>query len=64
VVEAGKRLGLKRVYSGGNPTKLSMTRDVFDYLLAEHEPDIAWLESKLGRDFSHWRDPAIYGLQK
>jgi hypothetical protein len=64
VVEAGKRLGLKRVYSGGNPAKLSMTREVFDYLLAEHEPDIAWLESKLVRNFSHWRDPAIYGLQK
>jgi hypothetical protein len=62
VVEAGKRLGLKRVYSGGNPAKLSMTREVFDYLLAEHEPDIAWLESKLGRNFSHWRDPATFDL--
>jgi hypothetical protein len=62
IVEAGKRLGLKRVYSGGDQSTISMTRPIFDYLLAEHEPDIAWLESRLERSFPHWRDPATFGL--
>jgi hypothetical protein len=62
VVEACKKIGLKRVYSGGDPAAISMTRPIFNYLLAEHEPDIAWLESRLGRSFSHWRDPASFGL--
>lgn len=64
VVEAGKRVGLKKVYSGGDRKALSMTRSVFDYLLAEHEADIRFLEERLGRSFPHWRDPATYGLEK
>jgi hypothetical protein len=63
VVEAGKSLGLKKVYSGGDPKALSMTRPVFEYLLAEHDEDIRFLEERLGRSFPHWRDPATYGLE-
>ena len=62
VAEAGKQLGFKQVYKGGNPATLSMTRRIFDYLLAEHEPDIAWLETRLQRHFPHWRDPDQYGI--
>lgn len=62
VVEGGKRLGLKKVYSGGDPKALTMTRSVFDYLLAEHEDDIRFLEDQLGRSFPHWRDPTSYRL--
>jgi hypothetical protein len=40
-----------------------MKRPIFDYLLAEHEADINFLEQRLGRDFSHWREPATYGLE-
>lgn len=64
VVEAGKRLGLKRVYNGGDRRALTMTRPIFDYLLAEHEADIRFLEDRLGRSFPHWRDPANYGLEE
>ncbi|PYF99999.1 sulfotransferase family protein [Thioalkalivibrio sp. ALE21] len=63
VVETGKRLGLKRVYGGGDRQALSVTRPIFEYLLAEHEADIRFLEERLGRDFSHWREPATYGLE-
>jgi hypothetical protein len=60
-VEAGKRLGLKRVYAGGHREGLAMKRDIFEYLLAEHEADIRFLEGRLGRQFAHWRDPAKCG---
>lgn len=63
IVEASKRLGLKRVYSGGDRTALIMTGPVYEYLLAEHEPDIRFLEERLGRSFPHWGDPANYGLE-
>lgn len=63
LAQTGKRLGLKRVYSGGDPTALSMTRPNFDYLLAEHESDIQFLEERLSRSFSHWRNPAAHGLE-
>lgn len=62
VVEAGKRLGLKRIYSGGNPGVLEITPPVFEYLLAEHHEDICFLEDLLGRSFEHWRKPETYGL--
>jgi hypothetical protein len=62
MVESGKRLGLKRIYGGGDHHALSMTRPVFEYLLAEHEADINFLEKRLGRDFSHWREPATHGV--
>jgi hypothetical protein len=58
VVEAGKRVGLKRVYTGGHPEALSITRPIFDHLLSEHEADIRFLEERLSRSFRHWRDPA------
>lgn len=64
VVEIGKRLGLKKIYSGGDPNQLAMTRPVFDYLLSEHEADIQFLEKRLGRSFPHWRDPNTYGLER
>lgn len=63
LVEAGKALGLKRVYGGGVPSKLAMTRPVFEFLLEEHSEDIDYLEKRLGRSFTHWRDPAMYDLQ-
>lgn len=63
VVQTGKRLGLKRVYSGGDRKAITMTRVIFDRLLAEHERDIRFLEERLGRSFPHWRDPATYGLE-
>lgn len=63
VVEAGKRLGLKRVYSGGDRKALAMTRPIFDYLLAEHEADIRFLEERLGRSFPHWRNATTCGLK-
>lgn len=64
VVQAGKRLGLKRVYSGGDRVAVAMTRPIFDYLLGEHEMDIRFLEERLGRRFPHWRDPSAYGLER
>lgn len=62
VVELGKALGLKRVYAGGLQDSFSMNQPIFEYLLREHEPDIRFLENKLGRTFAHWRDPAQYDL--
>ena len=63
MVEMGKRLGLKKVYQGGNPSVLTMTRPVFDYLLREHQADIEFLENRLGRSFPHWRDPSVFDLE-
>ncbi|WP_280570256.1 sulfotransferase [Chromohalobacter sp. 296-RDG] len=63
IVEAGKLLGLKRIYSGGDKDGMTITRPVFDYLLNEHERDIQFLEARLGRKFPHWRDPNTYGVE-
>lgn len=63
VVEAGKRLGLKKVYSGGSADTLALSRSILDFLLKEYEPDIAFLEERLGRRFPHWRDPETYQVQ-
>lgn len=62
MVEAGKRLGLKKVYSGGNADTLAMSRSILDFLLEEYESDTAFLEERLGRRFPHWRDPETYQL--
>lgn len=62
MVEVGKGLGLKRVYTGGDWAALTMTRSIFEHLRAEHEVDIRFLEERLGRDFSYWRDPVTYDL--
>ena len=64
IVEMGKRLGLKRVYSGGDRKGMAMTRSIFNYLLSEHEADIKFLEERLGRSFTHWRNPETYQLEK
>ena len=64
MIEMGKRLGLKKMYQGGDPSALAITFPIFDYLLKEHEPDISFLEHRLGRSFPHWRDSATYGLEE
>lgn len=63
VVKAGKKVGLKKVYSGGDHKALSITRPVYDYLAAEHESDIRFLEDRLVRSFPHWRALKTYGLE-
>lgn len=64
LVEGGKKLGLKKVYQGGDSSKLYITRPVFDYLLQQHKADIEFLEQRLGRSFPHWRNPYTYGLEE
>ena len=56
VVNFGKSIGLKRVYSGGQP--LPPLDDVqTEFLQKTFKDDIAWLENRLDRDFSVWTAP-------
>lgn len=54
LVNFGRSLGLKSVYEGGQTVE-KMPESVRESLCHEFEPDIAWLENRLGRDLSHWR---------
>jgi hypothetical protein len=55
VAEFGKRLGLKRVYRGGDAAAERLTPELHTTLLRTFSPDIDYLEARLGRDFSEWR---------
>ena len=57
-IEWGKRLGLKRIYSGGSPHRApQLTPERQQQLLARYEPDVRYLEDLLGRDLTAWRQP-------
>ncbi len=53
-IALGKKLGLTSVYRGGRVIP-PMDRPTFDFLLANFDKDIAWLEKKFNRDLSKWR---------
>ncbi|MEM7452752.1 MAG: sulfotransferase domain-containing protein [Planctomycetota bacterium] len=55
LVEYGKKLGLKKVYSGSGEVD-PMTPEMYQSLAGIFEPDIQWLEQRLGRDLSIWRN--------
>jgi Sulfotransferase domain len=58
LVELGKRLGLRRVYQGGDVSKVMLEQPLFERLLELHSADIAFLESRLSMNFGQWRDYA------
>lgn len=53
VVEWGKRIGLRNVYSGG--TIPTLDTELRKRLLDRYEDDIAFVECVTGRDLAHWR---------
>lgn len=54
IVEIGKSMGLKRVYSGGRPVK-GLSQAEHDWLVNYYSDDIEWLEERLDRSFGLWR---------
>lgn len=54
-LEWGKKLGLKRVFTGGPPAD-ELSAEQHQRLLDTYEEDITWLEKRLNRDFSKWRE--------
>lgn len=60
LVEAGKRVGLKRVYGGGDSRLAEMSEAAFHHLLQRHSADIDFLERRLNCDFSAWRTSDKY----
>jgi hypothetical protein len=59
LVQLGKRMGLNRVYRGGDVSILTPTMEVFGFLLDQHNVDIEFLENRLGRTFPLWRSPSL-----
>ena len=54
IVNLGKTLGLRRLYSGGKLPDL-LTQQQTENLYREYEEDIRWLEKRANRDLTHWR---------
>lgn len=54
IVDAGKRLGLKRAMYGGGPD-VEIDASAYERLRTHFEPDVAWLEQRLNRSFEDWR---------
>ena len=55
VVELGKGLGLKKVYTGGKQHLPGFTASERFWLKSQYEADIVFVEKLLGRDLSAWR---------
>lgn len=55
VVEFGKKLGMRRVYSGGEEKLPMLTTDEQSQLLEIFEADIVYVEKLLDIDLKHWR---------
>jgi len=55
VVEFGKSLGLKQVYTGGEQQMPGFTASDRFWLKSQYEEDIVFVEKLLGRDLSAWR---------
>ena len=55
LAEAGKRLGLTRLYSGGRAAP-PLDPTLEHELAAMYDDDISWLERRLNRSFSSWRN--------
>jgi len=53
IVNFGKKLGLKKLYSGGKALP-KLTQQQRNFLTTTFAEDIKWLEQYLGRDLSHW----------
>ena len=62
VAELGKRLGVKQVFRGGHDARRHMSAADFEYLMSVHAEDIEFLEERLQRDLSTWRDFRTYGV--
>jgi len=56
IVELGKRLGLRKVYRGGEHNMPTLTREQQSYLLELYEPDTVYVENLLGRSLPQWRE--------
>ncbi len=54
-IELAKRLGLKRVYAGARDGVPALDPTTREALVAELEPDIAYVERLLDRPLPHWR---------
>lgn len=55
IVEFGKKLGLKRVYRGGEDQLPQITDQEAQFLSSHYEDDIQYVEQLLGRSLPQWR---------
>ena len=58
VVEAGKSLGLKKIYGGSNVLP-SMTEEEKKRVLGCYQEDICFVEQLLGRELLHWKHTTV-----
>lgn len=56
IVEVGKRLGLRKVYTGGEDKMPTLTKEQQIYLLKLYEADTVYVENLLDRELSTWRE--------
>lgn len=56
IVEFGKRLGLRKVYTGGEKRMPNLTKEKQTSLLKLYEPDTVYVENLLGRSLPRWRE--------
>ncbi len=57
LVEGAKRLGLKRIYRGGDPDRIVLTPAIRGELARLHREDINYLEERLNRPFREEENP-------
>ena len=55
LIDFGKRLGLKRVYSGGEQKMPAMPLELRGRLQQEFKEDVVFIESKLNENLAHWK---------
>lgn len=55
-VEVGKKLGLRKLYTGGEHRQHAPDMAVFEALLKIHREDIDFLESRFGVDVQRWKE--------
>jgi hypothetical protein len=56
IVEFGKGLGLRKVYTGGEENMPNLTKEQQSYLLELYEPDTVYVENLLGQSLPRWRE--------
>ena len=55
LIEFGKMLGLKRLYTGYEHNLPTLDKKTWNDLLEEFEPDIEYVENLVGRSLPQWR---------
>ena len=58
VVDFVRRYGAEKVLRGGEAKAPKLTPELYAEIYEKVEPEIAYLENRLGREFPEWRPPA------